>query len=256
MVAGKSFFTALQGILMLGYFRVKGYQYAFWSGMPAFASVVLLTFITYATMALGFGAGIVIPVYVLTLLLQLAYYLTISVSASKERMWIKVNGWYGLVLSFITVFFVVVVASGRFIAYHPSIEKLHGLILCASVVLPLTLVMNFRRELSSIGKEAPDVPDVFYAASAVVVIVALGFAWYIVTGGFHMKTELPRIDAAFQKVAEPFEPHVFVNDKGDSLNYRLLKPLDSIQPNATRSSFACMAAQGREVIITFKWSLL
>lgn len=219
-------FTALQAVVQLWYFNRKSYQSAYRTGSFACAAVVSLTFINYATFALGFGASIVLPLYITTLFLNLIFSVTLITSKSGERLWLKAGGWCSVILTSVTLFFVLVITSGKFIGYHSTIEDLQGIVLCASLLPVLTQAMNFRLELNLMNRESTQAPDIFTYGQPIILLIALGFGAYITIAAVGMKKQLPGIDTAFRKVAEPFDARVFVNDNGDSLNYRLLKPLN------------------------------
>lgn len=147
---------------------------------------------------------------------------------SNERPWLRIAGWYGSLLAITTLCLVVIIASGKFIEYHTVIERYHGFILGASVILALLLAMNFFSELQreSIDKKSGTPDNIFYYSTPVAAFVALYFIVSFASAGFRMHADMPLIDAAIRKVAEPFEARIYVNTGGDTLKYRLLKPLD------------------------------
>ena len=214
----------IQAFVMLKYFRIRNYKAAFNIGVPYYIALILSAFNSYSITKLAFGVGFYLPINFAMLVLQIVFLATVAFSASRERTWLRVSCWYGLALTTILLLLFSIVSSGRFIEYNSTIEKLNAPILWASVPTFFMVTMNFFREWTH--NEPTQVPDILLFTEFLVAAGALTFIGTFISDVNGLKAYMPTVTAVLQKAADPFEARVFVNPEGDSLRYRLLKPLN------------------------------
>ncbi|HMJ67419.1 MAG TPA: dienelactone hydrolase family protein [Cyclobacteriaceae bacterium] len=219
-------FYSLQAGVMLKYFQARHYKTAFRIGIAYFGSLVLFLFINYAATKFALGRELYIPLYITMLFLQVVYNATLALSASRERTWLRIAGISAALLSVVTLAPVSILMSGKFFEYHSAIENLHGPILWGGVLVPVMLAINFYRQWRTEPIADQPAQPVFNIPSAITLLTAMFFLVSFIAGGYRMKSSLPSMDAAIKKVAEPFDARAYVDMKGDTLKYRLLKPLD------------------------------
>jgi Putative esterase len=215
---------SMQAFVMLKYFRMRNYKAAFNAGVPYYIALVLTAFNSYSITKLAFGVALYLPINFITLVLQVVFLATVALSASRERTWLRVSSWYGLGMTVILLFLFSIVSSGEFIEYNSAIENFNAPILWASVPTFFMVTINFFREWTD--SEATQVPDVLLFTEFLVAASALTFIVTFISDVNGLKLYLPTVTAVLQKAAEPFEARIFVNTEGDSLRYRLLKPLN------------------------------
>ena len=230
-------FSTVSSIVMLKYFWSKDYKVSFWLGVLYYSALTFFIFLSYSSLSLAFGGTLIIPSQLLAYLLQTVFCASFLFSASKERRWMRISGAYGILFALVVIVLVSIIASGNSVELNLMIEKLQGSIYWAGVPLPLMTAINFYDEWQ---RETIDTPKPFFAyASFLSNIIAAVAVIALVSGGLEMKKYLPEMDKALMKVAEPFEARSYVNNEGDTLKYRFLKPVD-FDPSRSYPIVVCL----------------
>lgn len=218
---GGVIFSIAQAWVVLKYFKSRNYSAALRTGLVHSVLVVLLGLTNYSLMELAFGVSFYVPLSILTLLVQIAFGLTLIFSATKERIWLRLAGGGVALVAIVSFVLTFVVLSAQFIEYHEAIQNFHGPILLISVLPPVMLVINFYLERS---QQNEDNSDAFIFASPLLLVALLFFVFSIVREANQAN---PQESEKFLKgIAEPYEAREFVDGSREVLKYRLLKPLD------------------------------
>lgn len=232
-----AFLSAFEAIVLLKYLRIKKYRAAFRNGIPYYISLVFILLLNYSLLTFGVGTQLAIPMQILTLVLQVVYGATLLATTSG---WLRITGGYSALLSLFSFVLVSMIASGKFISFHLIIEKIEGPLLWAAVLIPCFLAINFYREWrrDSVVSEQSD-PIVLVLSFPIVAAITLFMILTFGSDGMSMKKWLPEMETLQKKIAEPFEARVYVNADGDSLKYRLLKPLN-FDPSKSYPIVVCL----------------
>lgn len=222
-------FVAIIGLLiLLKYYYHKKYWITLvaaviFGGASFFHAVVIYFMLTAQRLESAF-----IGSYNLVLLASMLYGISLIASYARKRYWLKIAGILLLILGMaLTVTFIWGLNSQDF-ELRCTLDKIQIGITMVGGFLPLPFIMNFRKELKAMnsGKGKPTISKLLkVCAFAIIVLVgipSINLTYDSMAGVLRNKTPSERA----KRLAEPFEARIFVNDKGKSLPYRLMKPLN------------------------------
>lgn len=111
-----------------------------------------------------------------------------------------------------------------------TIETLEQWISLMSSLIPVLFILNFRKEKSTAETASTSHAFGFSEFTAfgafIAVIAALIFVPRYAMESFRPADHPDNISEELKEIAAPFEARVFVSSQGDSIVYRLMKPLD------------------------------
>lgn len=217
-------------LIMLKYYHHKQYHFTFW---PLTASILASLFQFYIFYNLIVTREISISYVIATLMLQttgILYALSLIFFGAGKRMWLKTAGIIFLLLGMAMVLsftWAMISVSAR---VNGTIENLEQWISLISSLIPLLFIMNFRSERTTgetINTTHPgSLDDVMRFAALTVLIATLIFVPKFAVESLRPTDHPDNVNEYLKKIAQPFESRTFANSQGDSLVYRLMKPLD------------------------------
>jgi predicted peptidase len=128
----------------------------------------------------------------------------------------------------------VVVASVSLVTQTGKTEaRIAGMVLWAAligVVAPVLFIVNFMRETEGSIKQHTSLQKITVGfmnfGAFVALALSLVFGYKVVGESLWLADNPPQVSDYLEQIAQPFEARIFVNSNGDSLGYRLMKPLD------------------------------
>jgi hypothetical protein len=217
-------------VFILAYYRNRQYWVVFSTGTIATLTTVfrsVLAYIQVVPLSSAFQSYY-IPALILELSAGIVYAISLIVSGAGKRPWLKLAGVFLLILS--------LVALSTFIGYlnspptqiYGTLQKINQWASVAGSFLPALFIMNFLGELKLLKDENVETPPRELVAGLVDLtrIIALGGLLFL---GVNIAGESIRASRPSPKalmLARQFEARTYINEKGDSLQFRLLKPLD------------------------------
>ncbi len=227
--AGVSLITLL---LTLKYFGHRKYWFAF-SAALLFHVAVYYHLIVLYNLA---GARELLSYYLLVSLFTIGtavvYAVSLVFSAAGQKAWLKAAGVIMLFLSITQLLAFVYRMNTQDTALSATADNIFKIISWIAIFIPVLFVMNFFREMKMLTTGSTGIGWGGFTggaatATAIAVIVLLLFTGSKlayesreISGWFHARNERA------QKVAAAFEAHSYVNSKGDTMFYRLMKPLN------------------------------
>ncbi|MVM37754.1 peptidase [Spirosoma sp. HMF3257] len=213
-------------VFVLTYYHRKSYQVAFSTGLVAtsviFGSLLYLFFTTLyppiakhipKVMALGIITGLV-------------YASSLFVSETKTRPWLKRAGIVSALL-----YVAQLVALVWFIDTPPypvnaTLDTIRQWLSLLDRIVPILLLGNFVDELqrANLTNEPPPLSNRLLIANGVVIVLAI----CSLILSIRLSAEnygLTHISARERALAQPFQEGSYISSQGDTLQYRLLKPI-------------------------------
>ena len=222
--------SLFMSVLLMQYFWFKHY----WSVFFVTFALTLVTLIHSSTIYLGFLTLKPQPLYLPTLVLHLGlnviYSCTLIFSTTGKRKWLKTAGIILLIICIPTAASVIWFLVNPLAQTAILIEKFTPWLLLFASFVPIFFILHFREESSQIENDLPpkDLTSSFSFLqwSAVFVgIVLLAFSIKVSSDVYWSSHWSKQNFEQTKELARRFESRVFVGSKGDTLYYRLLKPL-------------------------------
>ena len=219
----------VSSVYMLKYYHYKRYRLVFITGVIASVASLLQYISFYLMMRLIIGEiqQYYILVVILSLGLGLVYAAALVFSKSGENPWLKGMGIYMLMVGGFSVYVLVFSLQAPMAPPSSTITQLSQWLSLAGSLIPIPLIILFSTEMKSLEAEGtvspqPKSPDFMYALGGIALLITLVVGVQISHQSYGKTHISPRI----RTMAESFEARSYVNDQGDTLRYRLLKPLD------------------------------
>ena len=222
--------SLFMSIVLLRYFWFKQYWPVFFVSF----ALTLVTVVHSSTIYLSFLANKPQVLYLPTLLLHLGlnviYSCMLIFSTTGKHKWLKTSGIILLILCIPTVAFVIWFLIVPLSQVAVAIEKFRPWLLLFASFIPIFFILHFREESSQTENDLP--PKALKASfsflqwSAVFLGIALLALCIKVSSDVYWSAHWSKQNFEQTKeLARRFEARVFIGSKGDTLNYRLLKPL-------------------------------
>ena len=211
--------------VLLKYFLYKRYLAAFVAGILVAISMILQTLVVFSINLL---MDYYLPAAYLLVGASLIYCFTIMFSRAREKVWLK---WAGGILLAACMLYVVI-----FILIGSSPQMLaNGIVLTLSQwaslfgsLGPFAYIMNFLEEEKLLKQDQVEVSNSKLADSFRVIALVGAFIASTVFG-FRLVAQSTRqgvITMQATRMSQQFEARTYVSPKGESMSYRLLRPLD------------------------------
>jgi len=221
-------------IVMLRYYHYRGY----W---PAFYTLILSTIASlcyvgiFLMMLLSKSpSGYYEPVVFIYLGANTIHALTLLFSGTRKKVWLRIAGAFMATINLVLILSVVLPLLFKLapLTDNSVPGKILLCILIAGGLAPVPLIMNFRDELKLLNKanagSAVDDPweDRLILVKALALMTAVILGAMVTYQGFSAIYWGKQGYENAKKMAKLFESRTFVNSKGDTLFYHLLKPLN------------------------------
>ncbi|RYF76207.1 MAG: peptidase [Cytophagaceae bacterium] len=219
--------SLITSVFLLVYYYRNHFRAAFWTGLVA--SCMSLGSLLYLVMIrlyplLGKYPNAVIFLAVMT---NLIYATTLLVSNANSRPWLK---WAGIVLaSLYGAYLATLVLFINTPPYPPDVtfDSIRQWLSLFERIVPVLLLFNFVDELNCVSsdKEPINLPTGLLMAKAMVAILAICTIVLAIQlmGDNYSHTHVSPREMA---LAQPFEEGSYIGSQGDTLRYRIMKPLD------------------------------
>ncbi len=232
-----TFFLAEFGVslfmtaFVMKYYWLKQYKPAFFAAALLVASSLIHAGIIYSTLS-NLQQH---PLYLTTLQIQVAvsliYGSCLIFSNAGKRFWLRAAGIYLIIINVPTVLSVIWLLQDQSVQTAVAIERFAPWLNLFVSLGPLFLILNFRDEARQLEEEPKTAATKSLSEQWYVVAIIMGLAVFAV--GFKLAHDAYWSrhwgDQNFKQtkeLADKFEARVFVGSKGDTLYYRLLKPLN------------------------------
>ena len=212
-------------IFVLKYYRYKKYELVFVAGIIATIASFCQSFIVYMIRLLQ---TLYVPSLVFLAAAGVFYGIGLIFSKARERIWLKVAGTVILVncLIYLSVIFWITISPE--VRNSPVVVKISQWTSLFQAFVPLMLIMNFLSESRTSKVEDVESRGTTFSESFMALAVILAFILPFVFGARIAGQSLTKnqVHSTSIILAQTFEARSYVNRQGDTMSYRLLRPLD------------------------------
>lgn len=218
-------------LLVVNYYLYKKYWFALVFGglttIAHFSSFIILNTITSSVQLMTYY----LPAITITAGFGLIYGISLIFSVARQRPWLRLAG---IVIAIIYAILLMVFISWMI---SPEIQKIQWLdqivqwTTLANILVSVLLIRNFLNELERLKKENKETARQKYGKYGLFMIRFIAVIFIIISGVFFVQGSqrafYEKQNYELAKILDvKFEERVFVGSQGDTLQYRLLKPLD------------------------------
>lgn len=222
--------SVVWSLIVLKYYHGKRYHLPMWTLIASVVASSLQFYLFYEILTSREISIAYVIAAVLFPVTGIVYALSLIFSAAVKRRWLKTAGVFMVILGIamlISILWALTSVSAR---VNGTIETFEKWISLVGSLVPVLFILNFGEERASAETERTSHADVASAmmsfAAFAFIVVALIFVPRFITESLRPADHPGNISEQLKKIAAPFEARVFVNSRGDSLVYRLMKPLD------------------------------
>jgi len=242
--------AAIGSFFILKYYHAKHYTVAFVTATLATIAALGYLIVNYAIIVspaqfVSYGA----PAFFLVFLTSIVSAASLVFSATRKNPWLLSAGWLMLILVVMIGATILWYNSSQDVPLRATLQKVGLWISFAYDLIPLLYILNFRSELRTLPPENSDwQPE---KTSDGVWAIAGTFAFiFTCVFGFVLANETQgklawekQLALKAKEWAILFESRTFVDQRGDTLHYQLLKPLD-VDPQKKYPLVVCLPYGG------------
>ena len=213
-------------VFMLLYHRNKKHRFALQAGLMATAAnLCAFTFrwLLFLNRELAIYTTLIIFLIVSS---GIVYAISLIVSKAGERYWLKTAGVCYLILGLAQLTALVVYIDFQSISVHPTLDKIRQWTTLVGSLLPVLFILNFLGEAKHVKAPSEDtisLKGLDFLMGFVVLLAILTLVLSIrIAGESYGQTH---VSGRARDLAQPFDVGRYVSTTGDTMQYRLLKPL-------------------------------
>jgi len=221
--------TAVMGsILLLKYFYCRNYRFAFFTGIITATANLGLSIIVYIILTSGELRSYYTLALLFSLCISIIYAAGLVFSKTRGRFWLKVAGVYFFVISVVLVSILIADMYSPVAQANIILRKIGQWASRAVGLVPILYMMNFLDEIKILNKESTGAPaqkrleNVFGLAVITALLFTVTLGVLLITDSYS-KLNWQK-DKAQQLVTLGGGARNFVDGKGNSLDYILIKP--------------------------------
>lgn len=214
-------------ILLLKYFYFRQYRVVFYA-----AAVALTASLVYMLVFCNFLITKQIvsyykPIVLIYLCAAIIYSICLMFLGSRKNFWLNIAGFIGLIIGLALLSTVIWSTTMP----HNISGRITQWASLAAVINPVMFIMHFKTEIRLLKTDTSDIPiqdhvDRFGLIKLIACLITIPLGLLIIYQCAMQVYWGKRNFENTKALARLFEARVFVNSKGDTLRYRLLKPLN------------------------------
>jgi len=219
-------------LIILKYYHYKKYWFTF----------LAITFVTIATLyqhtvfyiilVSGKLKSYYIPALLLVLSIGILYAISLIFSRAGKRPWLKTAGIFTFILALVLISAIIWHMNSQDVQLKSTLDNFMQWASLTGNLIAVVFMMNFLSELRILKEENVDstqhksLESFLGLASTIALLATLIFGVWIARESYSALYWGKRNAERAQALVRLFENRTFVNSKGDTLLYLLLKPLD------------------------------
>jgi pimeloyl-ACP methyl ester carboxylesterase len=216
--------------ILLTYFHYKQYWVTFWV-MTVYIAASLFQFIfsySFLTTKEVPANYFMATLYVLGT--GILYGISLIFSEAGKRPWLKAAGVFLFLLELAMMSTCIWAISSHDVLLNGTAAKIEQWASLVASLVPALFIMNFRREREAAENVNTSRQETLNGVMNFVAVVALVstliFGFKLVSESMWLSDNPDHVSEHLKKSAQSFEARTYVNSQGDTMRYRLLKPLD------------------------------
>lgn len=219
-------------MLILRYFQYKGYWLAFSAGILFNGAAYYQLIVLYRLVGARELLSYYMVVSLLTISAAVVYAMSLIFSASGQKKWLKAAGIVMLIFGGIQLLVFVWRMNVQDVALSAVPDNIFRVISWIVIFIPVLFIMNFLEEMKMLTAGNAGIGWAKLTGGAAMAIGVAAVVLFLfagsklvyesreISGWLHGRNERA------EKAAVAFEAHRYVNSRGDTMFYRLMKPLD------------------------------
>jgi len=227
-----SFISLAASLFLLKYYHVKKYRFTFLAATIFTISALGVSVILYKIFSARELENLYSPAALVTLAAGILYGVSLLFSNAGKMPWLRTAGVLILLVEVVFMAAIVWTMTSKTFETYVMTEKIAQWTSLGGSLIPLSFVMNFVSEWRIFKAERTNTTvelslhGLMTFTGVVALLSLLIYAQKLSTESYWLRHWLHRGTARAQELAEPFEASMFINSEGDTLKYRLMKPLD------------------------------
>ncbi|HEY9486679.1 MAG TPA: peptidase [Chryseosolibacter sp.] len=219
-------------VTLLKYYHTKQYNIVFWAALTATIAGLCHSVIIYIRLMAWTGGDHYLITAFLAMTTSILYGASLIFSDAGERLWLKAGGAFTLIFYLLIMLSLIWGMNSHEVMANGTVERIHQWVGVAGSFLPLFFMANFLTEIGASGKEDKNLSrsksweTLMITIGITAIVAALYLAPALSTERNSISSWINRGPERAEELAKPFEAGRYVNSKGQSLQYRLMKPLD------------------------------
>lgn len=221
--------TLTGGIILLKYYHSRGYWAAFYTLMASTIANVCFAAVLFIILTTRALLSYYMPMVLISLGIGIVSALSLLFSSTRKRFWLRIAGAYLLVISLVLVTTVVWTLLSKDVQLNAVLAKIGLWTSIPASLIYIPFILHFLSEAKLLNSEnsRPIKQSLKVSLGIVRALVLI----MVLVLGVRLTSESNAsqywADVNFEKtqvMAQLFESRTYVNSKGDTLFYHLLKP--------------------------------
>jgi hypothetical protein len=218
-------------IFLLKYYHHREYWSAFYTGMIFTIASLYAAVVFFIMLISRASSSYYIPAVLIFLCISIIYALTLVFSGTGKKVWLRVAGVYILVIGLVLVSAIAWPLLFKDVQFNSKVGKVVQWASMAGGLISIPFIMHFLSEIKILNTEnaAPikeSLKDTLSTVKTLALIITLIIGVMVTAEGYSSIYWGKQNFENTKALARLFEARIFVNSKGDTLRYRLLKPLN------------------------------
>ena len=216
--------------ILLTYFYYNQYRLTFWVTIISICASIFHLISTYSFLTTGLVPGNFFIANLLVHGIGILSGISLIFSKTGKKPWLKVAGIFISLLGLIMMSTFVWMIISRDVAQNGKAAKIEQWASLIFILVPVLFIINFWREKETAVNEPSSSKETIVSfmnlGAFVAILGMLNFGYKLTNDALLLSQNPNRVGEHLEKIAQPFEARTFVNIKGDTLRYRLMKPMN------------------------------
>jgi pimeloyl-ACP methyl ester carboxylesterase len=227
-VVGMFALSLITSLLLLNYYFARGYRFPFISGIVLPLATTFQVGIILVVRVQGELRHLFVPATLMVVGAGLLHGLSLLTSPARERFWLRTAGISILLIGGILASTFIGTLSTQEAGLQGALQKIAEWASLLNSLVPLLFLINFRAETRQlpVREVLPPLPKMAGGMLGFLAVASMGFTLFF---GLRLATATYKnmhASPAGKALAQTFEAHTYTTSEGETLQYRLLKPLD------------------------------
>ncbi|MES2426437.1 MAG: peptidase [Bacteroidota bacterium] len=216
-------------LFVIKYYQHKRFGFPFVTGIIVVLPFLCLVAVTITILVNNNGVTYYRPMQIAYTVTSVLYALSLLTGGARKHFWLRIAGIYGFIIS-LSVLVIFIYAQP--VQQHFLLDKTLLWLAVAGSFMPVPFILNFVGELRTLKASKVEAPDSESADTSPGIITLIFSAFIVVLGFLLISDHSQQVywgKKNFEntvKLYKLFEARHFINSKGDTLFYSLLKPLN------------------------------
>lgn len=217
-------------LILLKYYHYKQYWFTFWLMTVSIAASLFHFILLYNLLKTREISDNYIMATFVVLGMGILYSFSLIFSAAGKRPWLKAAGIFLFFLGLVMMSSFIWAISSVDVRLNGAIAKIGQWAALIACLAPVLFIMNFRSERETAEKAKTYRQRSFNGVMGYVAFIALAsvliFGSKLAIESIRLSSNPDNVSEYLKKLARPFEARTYGNNIGDTLQYRLMIPMD------------------------------